>query len=134
MIPADKKQQKLHIKNNLTLFGIMTSCCALLIEPDSSLPRITVPMSCRTHSNSNVTHTVHHHYECENCNMTGNDSTSQSNRHWADYHVNAKCQFGENTDLVHILKMSHQPGLNLNSESGGSVNLLQSSKCASFKS
>lgn len=29
----------------LTLFGIMTSCCALLIEPDSSLPRITVPMS-----------------------------------------------------------------------------------------
>lgn len=29
----------------LTLFGIMTSCCALLMEPDSNLPRITIPMS-----------------------------------------------------------------------------------------
>lgn len=31
---------------NLTLFGIMISCCALLIVPDSSLPRTTVPISC----------------------------------------------------------------------------------------
>lgn len=31
---------------SLTLFGIMISCCALLILPDSSLPRTTVPMSC----------------------------------------------------------------------------------------
>lgn len=32
--------------SSLTLFGIMISCCALLILPDSSLPRTTVPMSC----------------------------------------------------------------------------------------
>lgn len=29
----------------LTLLGIMTSCWALLMEPDSSFPRMTVPMS-----------------------------------------------------------------------------------------
>lgn len=34
------------VREILTLFGIMTSCCALLMEPDSSLPIITVPMSC----------------------------------------------------------------------------------------
>lgn len=34
-----------HSGGNLTLFGIMTNCWALLMDPDSSFPRITVPMS-----------------------------------------------------------------------------------------
>lgn len=36
-----------HNRGNLTLFGIMTNCWALLMDPDSSFPRITVPMSWR---------------------------------------------------------------------------------------
>lgn len=32
-------------RRGLTLFGIMTSCWALLMDPDSSFPRITVPIS-----------------------------------------------------------------------------------------
>lgn len=33
--------------HNLTLLGIITSCWALLIDPDSNFPNITVPMSCK---------------------------------------------------------------------------------------
>lgn len=34
-------------RQSLTRFGIMVSCWALLMDPDSSFPRITVPMSFR---------------------------------------------------------------------------------------
>lgn len=57
-----KKQAKAdgreRLVGSLTLFGIMTSCCALLMEPDSSLPRITVPMSWWDRSQKSVTEKV----------------------------------------------------------------------------
>lgn len=47
LVGSDAMRQELEAVgiDHLTRLGIMTSCWALLMHPDSSLPRITVPMS-----------------------------------------------------------------------------------------